>query len=221
MGAFGYRKSEDLPRTIPIFPLSGALLLPRATLPLNIFEPRYLNMVDDALSGDRLIGMIQDLPGAPEGQPALHEVGCVGRITGFAETEDGRYLVTLTGICRFRMVREIEAGAPYRQVEALFEPFRDDLAEAALSAIDINRPRLKASLRRYVAANGFNADWSAVEEAPAEALINALATICPFEPEEKQALLEAQTLADRCSVLITLLDIDAAGGGEGGPTTLQ
>jgi Lon protease-like protein len=212
MSAFGFRKPDDLPRIIPVFPLAGALLLPRSNLPLNIFEPRYLNMIDDALASDRLIGMIQPDPhGGDPAQPILRAVGCAGRITNYAETEDGRYLITLTGVCRFRPARELPASTPYRQVNALYDDFARDLLEDGASG-DIDRARLGASLRRYVDANGFNADWGAVDDAPAEALINALATLCPFDPEEKQALLEARDLPERCAALIALLEIAGAGG---------
>ena len=219
MGAFGYRKAEDLPRTIPIFPLSGALLLPRSTLPLNIFEPRYLNMIDDALAGERLIGMIQPTPGSQEdANPILHEIGCLGRITSFAETDDGRYLITLTGVCRFQAARELLAPTPYRRVEANYEPFGDDLLQHE-SDLGIDRERLTDALRGYVHANGFQADWSAVESAPAEALVNALSTLCPFEAEEKQALLEAAGVTDRADTLVALLNIHAAG--DDTPTKMQ
>jgi Lon protease-like protein len=219
MGAFGYRKPEDLPRTIPIFPLGGALLLPRASLPLNIFEPRYLNMVDDALAGERLIGMIQPAPGEDErNTPSLHTIGCLGRLTSYAETDDGRYLITLTGVIRFRIARELEAPTPYRQVEAAFADFREDLEQHETSHV-IDRDRLLDSLRRYVEARGFQADWTAVETAPAEALINALATLCPFEAEEKQALLEAQNVPERAETLMALFDIHSTG--DDTPTSMQ
>ncbi len=220
MGAYGYRKPEDLPRTIAIFPLSGALLLPRSSLPLNIFEPRYLNMVDDALAGERLIGMIQPIPGEDErGQaPRLHDIGCLGRITSFAETDDGRYLISLTGVCRFRTLRELSPATPYRQIEANFVHFRDDLQEHH-PMIVLDRDRLGDCLRKYVAAHGFQADWAAVETAPAEALINALATLCPFEAEEKQALLEAQNVPERAETLMALFDIHSTG--DDTPTSMQ
>jgi Lon protease-like protein len=220
MAAFGFRKPQDLPRVIPIFPLEGALLLPRTELPLNIFEPRYLNMIDDALSGDRLIGMIQPVHrGADKRKPELSGVGCVGRITTYSETDDGRYLITLTGVCRFRVRQELDIKTPYRQIDAQWDEFADDLHPPELDH-DIDRPHLTDSLRRYIAANGFSADWSAVEEAPAEALVNALSTLCPFEPEEKQALLEAPDVHARCGTLITLFEIDATPDA-GGSTSLQ
>jgi Lon protease-like protein len=219
MGAYGYRKPEDLPLTIPIFPLTGALLFPRASLPLNIFEPRYLNMIDDSLAGERLIGMIQPTPGAEDrAAPPLHDIGCLGRITSFAETDDGRYLITLTGICRFRVARELAPGTPYRQIEAAFGDFREDMDDHDPSHV-INRERLSDCLRRYVEARGFQADWTAVESAPAEALINALAALCPFEPEEKQALLEAQNVPERAETLMALFDIHSAG--DDTPTPMQ
>jgi Lon protease-like protein len=220
MGAYGYRKPEDLPRTIPIFPLNGALLLPRGTLPLNIFEPRYLNMIDDALAGERLIGMIQLTPGEKEAadNPILQEVGCLGRITSYAETDDGRYLITLTGVCRFRVVREFSAATPYRQVEAAFAAFGEDLVEHD-QTYAIDRDRLGESLRAYVEAHGFQADWAAVDSAPAEALVNALATLCPFDAEEKQALLEARSLPERADTLMALLDIHAVD--DDTPTPMQ
>ncbi len=204
MSSFGYRKPADLPTAIPLFPLAGALVFPRAPLPLNIFEPRYLNMVDDALGADRLIGMIQPAKGdddAPE--PALARVGCVGRITSFAETEDGRYLITLTGVCRFTIVREMPLVRPYRQAEVLYDAFAADLKQP-LEQID--RDKLRHALRSYVDSHGFKADWSAVDDAPSEALVNAVSAACPFDAAAKQALLEAPSLAERCSALIALLE---------------
>lgn len=216
MSAFGFRKPEDLPTTAPIFPLAGALVFPRSALPLNIFEPRYLNMVDDALAASRLIGMIQpSARGLGIQQPPLAQVGCLGRITTFSETDDGRYLITLTGVCRFRIERELEVLTPYRQVLADYHEFGADLD--APTGAEINRTRLSLALRRYVEINGFQADWDAVEEAPAETLVNALASLCPFEPEEKQALLEAETLKDRVEALVALLELNSTSRGAGGP----
>lgn len=223
MSAFGFRKPQDLPATIPVFPLAGALVFPRGALPLNIFEPRYLNMIDDALGSNRMIGMIQPaLLGVGTQKPCLAHVGCVGRITTFSETEDGRYLITLTGVCRFRVDRELDVRTPYRQALVAYTDFADDLADA--NGADINRARLSQALRRYVEVNGFDADWTAVEEAPAETLVNALAALCPFEPEEKQALLEAETLRDRAETLVTLFQLNSAAtgaGGDEGGTSLQ
>jgi Lon protease-like protein len=208
--AYGYRKPEDLPQTIAVFPLAGALLLPRANLPLNIFEPRYLNMVDDALASDRLIGMIQPASGGEQSAaPALREIGCLGRLTSFAETGDGRYLITLTGLCRFHVAREFNAATPYRQVEAGY--FAGDLIEHA-GDYAIDRDRLGDSLRAFADARGLSVDMASMESAPSEALINTLAALCPFDVEEKQALLEAPSIPERAETLIALLDIHAAGG---------
>lgn len=218
MSAFGYRKPEDLPPTIPLFPLAGAILFPRAALPLNVFEPRYLNMVDDALASERLIGMIQ--PGFEEEfarAPALADVGTVGRITSFSETDDGRYLITLTGICRFRILRETPSPTPYRIASVAYDDFADDLKPARTR---INRERLRHALRTYVDSHGYQADWSAVDDAPPEALVNAVATLCPFDPPAKQALLEAPSVADRCAALIALLEWGAQPG-DGSERPLQ
>ena len=213
MAAFGYRKPSDLPAAIPLFPLPGAILFPRGQLPLNIFEPRYLNMVDDALASDRVIGMIQ--PGA-HSDLALSDVGTLGRITSFGETDDGRYLITLTGVSRFKLVEELTLRTPYRQARVDYDPFAADLADPKRARID--RDTLRASLRAYVDAHGYQVDWSAVDAAPTEALINLVATLCPFDPAAKQALLEAETLSERCATLIALLELDTRPGGAG---TLQ
>jgi uncharacterized protein len=207
--SFGFRKPEDLPVAVPVFPLSGALLLPRAPLPLNIFEPRYLNMIDDALGGDRLIGMIQTAGADEDAPPRLADVGCVGRITSFTETDDGRYLITLTGVTRFGVSEELSLRKPYRVVRADWRRFADDLS-APLDTYQIDRDALSAALRRYVDANGFKADWSLIADAPPEALIHTLCAVCPFEPGEKQLLLEAKSLQDRSRALITLLDMNTA-----------
>jgi len=214
MSAFGYRKPQDLPEVIPIFPLPGAILLPRSTLPLNIFEPRYLNMVDDALAGKRLIGMIQPIDRATI--PGVAAVGGVGRITTFAETEDGRYLITLTGIARFRVLEELAVETPYRQVRADYSAFGHDLSPPGFET-PIDRDRLRQALRRYVDMHGFETDWSAVDEAPPEALVHAVASLCPFDALAKQALLEADTLTERCATLIALLEMSAEPGGAEGP----
>jgi Lon protease-like protein len=205
MSAFGYRKPADLPQTIALFPLSNALLFPRTVLSLNVFEPRYLNMVDDALAGERLIGMIQPAAG-DENDPApeLSEIGTLGRITMFSETDDGRYLITLTGVSRFTLEREIKAGTPYRQALVSYDQFGDDFTPSSGGAID--RPALIRSLKGYAALHGFQVDWNAVEQAPTEIIVNMAAQLCPFDPVAKQALLEAQTLEDRCRTLIALLE---------------
>ena len=216
-----YRRADDLPLVIPVFPLDGALLLPGGQLPLNIFEPRYLNMFDDAMSGERIIGMVQTRAGGDEERPNLAPVGCAGRVTSFAETSDGRYLVTLTGVCRFRVGVELPARSPYRQVRADFTAFEDDLHEApAQAAATGEASPLLAALRRYLDHRGLAIDWTSAETAPSDALINSLAMALPFEPVEKQALLEAPTLADRRETLVALLEIDAVGDDDD-PTMMQ
>lgn len=215
----GYIKASDLPQVIPVFPLSGAIVLPRGQLPLHIFEPRYLNMVDDAMAGDRIIGMIQPA-GGPESLPGLSTTGCAGRITSYAETADGRYLITLTGICRFRMAGELPVPTPYRQARADFAPFALDLDPPG-ETDDFERGELLAALRDYLNRRGLDIDWDAARDAPPEALINSLAMALPFEPPEKQALVEALTLAERLDSLTALLRIDAAEPGDDDPATMQ
>lgn len=209
MSAFGYRKPADLPQAIPLFPLSSAILMPRGVLALNIFEPRYLNMIDDALGGERLIGMVQPAMG-DENLPApqLCDVGTLGRITAFNETDDGRYLVTLTGVCRFDLEQELEVDSPYRQALVNYEAFADDFAQSAGRSIE--RGGLIASLKTYAALHGFQVDWSAVEQAPTETIINVAAQICPFDAASKQALLESITLEERARALIALIEWDSA-----------
>jgi len=206
-GPVTYESVEDLPPAIPVFPLSRTIMLPRARLPLNIFEPRYLAMVDGALAGDRLIGMIQ--PRASEfeqDRPELFDVGCAGRITQFGETGDGRYLITLTGICRFRVARELSATTPYRQVEADWSGFENDLSPD-MSELPFERQSLIDSLRTYFSKFGQQVDWQSMAAAPAEALIGSLAAICPFSVEEKQALLEAKDLKTRAEILTSLIEM--------------
>jgi Lon protease-like protein len=219
MSGFGYRKTADLPRTVPVFPLAGAILFPRAPMPLNIFEPRYLNMVDDALAADRVIGMIQPVSDDAR-RPPLSEVGTLGRITSFAETGDGRYLITLTGVCRFRIDRELEAGTPYRQAVALYDEFARDLHESSRQRGKVDRERLIQALKHYGQARELMIDWSAVGEASTEALVHAVAALCPFDAAAKQALLEAPTLCDCAATLVALLELDAAAG-DGSEKNLQ
>jgi len=202
-----YRRPTDLPETLAVFPLDGAVLFPRWQLPLNIFEPRYLNMIDDAMSGSRMIGMIQT-DGGPRTQPDLAKVGCAGRVTSYSETDDGRYLITLTGICRFRFQETSDVTTPYRQVAADYELFADDLREAVLIGAKGLRKDLEVALSQYAEANEIQADWEAVEKAPLETLVHALAAGCPFEPMERQALLEAEDLNARCDALIKLLTMN-------------
>ena len=211
--------AADLPDTIPVFPLSGVLLLPRGQLPLNIFEPRYLNMVDDAMAGDRLIGMVQPSGGAAS-LPRLSQIGCVGRITSFAETSDGRYLITLTGCSRFRVQSELPVQTPYRQVRAAFEAYEDDLVSPPEEP-DFDRDAFLDALRAYMAHRLLDIDWETAETAPMEALVNSLSMALPFEPAEKQALLEAMGLMPRAEALTALMRIDAADGGDDAAPSMQ
>lgn len=212
----GYHAFSDLPRTLPLFPLTGVVLLPRGQLPLNVFEPRYLEMVDYALSADRLIGMIQPTENEETVlRPKLAQVGCAGRLVGFRETDDNRYLITLQGLCRFRLTGETEGTTAWRAGTCDFAPFGGDLAQPPDE--DVPRERLLAALKSYLTSRDMQADWKSVMTAPAEALVNALAMMCPFDPAEKQALLEAQSFQDRTTTLLTLLEM----GGGAGPTTVN
>jgi len=207
-----YRGPGDLPGTIPVFPLPGALLLPRGQMPLNIFEPHYLEMVDDSLrDGHRLIGMIQpDLahPGT-EDRPNLYRVGCVGRITQFAETGDARYLLQLTGIARFRVMEELKVATAYRQCRVDFTPFMDDFT-ARKGEERVDRKAVLAALTAFLKANNLKADWQEIESAPNEALVNALAMMSPYDPAEKQAMLEAPDLKTRAEILVAVTEIALA-----------
>lgn len=213
-------RSRTLPSTLPLFPLPGALLLPGGQLPLNIFEPRYLRMVDDALAADRLIGMIQPRDGVDDDEePPLYGVGCAGRITQFAETDDGRYLITLTGRRRFRVTDELVVSSPYRQARIEWRAFdADDRTDPSGALVD--RGRLIGAMRAYLDAEGLQTDWEAVDAAPTDALIASLAMGCPFAPNEKQALLEAETALARADCLIALMEMSAVGEA-GGETRLQ
>jgi Lon protease-like protein len=206
-----------------VFPLPGALLLPRGQMPLNIFEPRYMAMIDDALrSGYRLIGMIQPdaaHPG-PEHKPNLFKVGCVGRITQIAETGDRRYLLQLTGVVRFRIDAELEVTTPYRQCRVLYAPFIDDLT-ARKGEDEVDRKSLLHALSEFLKANDLKADWEGIENAPNEALVNALAMMSPYGTAEKQALLEAPDLKTRAEILVAVTEIELARNATGGETSLQ
>lgn len=207
------RSLADLPQTIPIFPLPGALLLPRARLPLHIFEPRYLAMLDDVLkTRERLIGMIQPRP-LPDGTETLSAIGCAGRLTAFQETEDGRYMITLTGISRFRVVTELGGFTPYRRAEVAWDSFERDLGPAEEDK-GFDRAAFLALLSRYFQAEGLSTDWDSLKDAGDEMLVNALAILCPFAPEDKQALLEAPALSERRETLVTLMEYALRGGGE-------
>lgn len=201
---------EELPGDIPVFPLSGALLLPRGKLPLNIFEPRYLAMTEDALGQGRMLGMIQPDPTVPEADtgPGLFHVGCLGRLTSFSETDDRRYLITLTGVIRFAVAGEIGMRRGYRRMRTEFAPFVADL-DLEPRAIGVARDKLLAALRAYFNQRGFDANWDAIKRLPDDMLVITLAMVCPFEPAEKQALLEVPSDAERASTLLTLLQMGA------------
>ena len=218
-----YRGPIDLPGTIPVFPLPGALLLPRGQMPLNIFEPRYLAMIDDALrDGHRLIGMIQPdaAQGGPADRPALYTIGCVGRITQLAESGDGRYLLELTGVSRFRVEEELKVSTPYRQCRATFAPFADDFV-ARRGEEHVDREAVLTALRAFLKANKLSADWDGIEQAPNEALVNALSMMSPYGAAEKQALLEAPDLKTRAEVLVALTEIELAKRNTEGEPQLQ
>lgn len=223
-----FSRLGDLPTTLPVFPLTGVLLLPRGRLPLNIFEPRYLAMVEDALaSRDRLIGMIQPREPGREGMtradgtippPApLYGTGCAGRIVGFQETEDGRYLLTLQGVCRFDVGEELATTRGYRRVVPDFARWQGDLVPEASGATvgAFDRDRLLRALRAYFAARDITTDWNAIADTPDERLITTLAMLCPFAPQEQQALLEYPTTTERGRAMIALIEMGMAGPGPG------
>ena len=196
----------NLPAILPIFPLTGVLLLPRGRLPLNIFEPRYLAMTRDALAGDRLIGMVQPTdPRTPGDNPSVYPIGCAGRITSFAETEDGRFLITLTGTCRFRIREELPLLEGYRRVVPEWSGFTRDLDSDDELAFD--RERLMRGLRAYFQQHQITADWDAIGSVPGERLVTSVAMVCPFEASEKQALLEAPDLNDRARLLTAIVEM--------------
>ena len=202
--------SADLPETIPVFPLPGALLLPRARLPLHIFEPRYLAMLDDTLkTSHRLIGMIQPYEG--QGADRLHRIGCAGRVTAFSETEDGRYMITLGGISRFRFLAEVEGFTPYRRCNVSWDGFARDLGPAEKDT-QFDRETFLDILGRFFEDRALKTDWDSLREAEDELLINSLSMLCPFEPEDKQALLEAPSLETRRETLVTLIEFALRGG---------
>ncbi|QFS84408.1 Lon protease [Roseivivax sp. THAF40] len=212
---------KDLPDTIAIFPLPGALLLPRAHLPLHLFEPRYLQMFDDTLKTDaRLIGMVQPNPN-PGNEKALHKIGCAGRITQFSETEDGRYMITLTGLSRFRLEAEEDGFTPYRRARVSWSDFEADRNARSEHDDEFDRSAFLSILNRFFAARDLSADWSSLKEADDELLINSLSMLLDFEPEEKQALLEAPRLASRRETLVTLLEYALRSGGPDGEDIMQ
>jgi len=208
---------SDLPEEFPVFPLTGALLLPGGRLPLNIFEPRYLAMVEDSLAAGRMFGMVQPDKRLARGDtgPGLYRTGCLGRISSFSETDDGRFLITLSGLIRFTIVEEVDSERGYRRVRGTFNAFADDLSEAdsADSKLELNRPHLLTALRRYFAHAGVEANWDAIDNMPDHALVTTLCMACPFDPEEKQALLEARDPTQRAKALLALLEINAFDSG--------
>lgn len=218
VGNARYLKREDIPSTIPVFPLSGALLLPGGQLPLNIFEPRYLMMFDDALSTNRVIGMVQPAFGDKGLDGSVCEVGCAGRITAIAETGDGRYVVTLSGICRFRVTREVATEKPYRTFE--ITPFLSDL-QTTSEEETIDRSALLNAFKAYLESNKLEADWESVERASNITLVTSLSMMSPFGPAEKQALLEAPDMKTRAETLVAITEIVLARGFGDSDTILQ
>jgi Lon protease-like protein len=218
-----YRGPVDLPQVIPVFPLPGALLLPRGQMPLNIFEPRYLAMIDDSLrDGHRLVGMIQpdSAHGGDDKKPPLFKIGCVGRITQLVESGDGRYLLELTGVARFRIEEELKVATLYRQCRVSYAPFADDFV-ARKGEDEVDREALLTALRDFLKANDLKADWKGIEDAPNEALVNALSMMSPYGTAEKQALLEAPDLKTRAELLVAITEIDLAKKNTEGEPQLQ
>jgi uncharacterized protein len=221
-----YRRPSDLPTALPIFPLRGAILLPRASLTLDVFEPRYLALVDSALAGSRLIGIAQPSPDAglaesPLGKDfPLRRVGCAGRIVSFQESEDGRMAITLAGAARFALGNDVETEEPFRVCAVDFAPYAVDFMPGH-GEDDVDRPRLIATLRSYLQANGLNADWERINSASTERLVNALAILSPYGPEEKQCLLEAGDLRARADALVALAEMELAARDDGSGTSLQ
>src|SRR5579862_476458 len=219
-----YKGPDALPDVIPVFPLPGALLLPRGQMPLNIFEPRYLAMIDDALrSGHDALPIFQPdpaHPGSDEQKPHLFRVGCVGRLTQFSESGDGRYLIQLTGVARFRVESELSVSTPYRQCKVTYQPFADDFT-ARKGEDEVDRKSLLRALSSFLKANNLKADWEGIENAPNEALVNALAMMSPYDAAEKQAMLEAPDLKTRAEILIAVTEIELAKSKTPGETPLQ
>ncbi len=195
---------DDLPGELPIFPLSGVLLLPRGQLPLNIFEPRYISMVDESLKSHRLVGMVQT-----QDDGTIYKIGCAGRITSYNETADGRYEIVLTGICRFRIVEELGQYNGFRRVSALWDDYKRDIEP--MGCLDMDRGKLRSLLKNYFEQQGLTCSWDAVDKAADEKLITSLAMICPFDAKEKQALLEAPCCKERARLFMTLLEMETRG----------
>ena len=221
-----YRNVADMPEVLAVFPLRGAILLPRASLTLNVFEPRYLALVYHALAGDRMIGVLQPGPEAgnvesPTGKTfPLRRVGCAGRITSFTESEDGRLVIALAGLARFAVASDIAGDAPFRVCQVDFAPYAKDFI-AGHGEDNVDRPRLIATLRSYLLANNLNADWDRINNASSERLVNTLSILSPYGPEEKQALLEAPDLRTRAEALVALAEMELAARDDGSGTSLQ
>jgi Lon protease-like protein len=221
-----YRSAVDMPKVLPLFPLRGAILLPRASLTLNVFEPRYLALVDHALAGDRLIGVVQPaLEAGGAESPAgknfpIRRVGCAGRISSFTENEDGRVAVSLGGVARFAVGGAIAGNAPFRTCRVDFAPYAQDFV-GGHGEEDVDRPRLIATLRSYLSANNLHADWDRINNASTERLVNTLSILSPYGPEEKQALLEAPDLRTRAEALVALAEMELAARDDGSGTSLQ
>jgi Lon protease-like protein len=221
-----YRNVADMRKELPLFPLRGAILLPRASLTLNVFEPRYLALVDHALAGARLIGMVQPAPEAGNAEsPAgkdfpLRRVGCAGRLSSFAESESGHVVITLAGVARFAVVDEIAGDMPFRMARVDYAPYAKDFV-GGHGEEEVDRPRLIATLRSYLIANNLNADWDRINSASNERLVNTLSILSPYGPEEKQCLLEAQDLRSRAEALVALAEMELAARDDGSGTSLQ
>lgn len=221
-----YRSANDLPQTLSVFPLRGAILLPRASLMVNVFEPRYLALLDEALATDRLIGIVQPTDAAADGESPpgkdfpLRQVGCVGRITSFTEGDDGHYMITLVGIARFALEQEVKTDEPFRRLSVGFGNYSADF-HSGEGEEDVDRPRLLATLRSYLEANNLSADWDGINRASNERLVNTLSILSPYGPEEKQALLEAPNLKERAEALVALAEMELASPDDGSGTSLQ
>ena len=221
-----YRNAADLPKALPLFPLRGAILLPRTSVTFNVFEPRYLALVDKVLAGDRLMGIVQPAPEAgaielPEGKTfPLRRVGCVGRLSAFTEGDDGRYLISLIGIARFQLMSEIESEEPFRIFRISYGEFGSDFI-SGYGEDEVDRPRLLETLKSYLQANSLTADWDRINGAGNERLVNTLSILSPYGAEEKQALLEAPDLRSRAEALVALAEMELATRDDGSGTTLQ
>jgi uncharacterized protein len=221
-----YRTVADMPKELPLFPLRGAILLPRASLTLNVFEPRYLALVDHALAGERLMGVVQPAPEAGSDEsPAgknfpLRRVGCAGRISSFTESENGHVVITLAGVARFAVADEIAGDTPFRMARVDFAPYTTDFV-GGHGEEEVDRPRLIATLRSYLIANNLNADWDRINSASNERLVNTLSILSPYGPEEKQCLLEAPDLRSRAEALVALAEMELAARDDGSGTSLQ